>query len=137
MEWSSKKDKKNNRKFLIYIHVFLQWWSISLKASNCKFFKVQSSMNISWSIWFYFESKHDIIQRKSKIPWPTFIEIRSPSSINMEVNVLFTVLWYCLQKKCKNLFNADFNFYHLLSKILLYWKWLLILETFCNKKWSH
>lgn len=90
-------------------------------------------MNISWSIWFYFESKHDIIQRKSKIPWPTFIEIRSPSSINMEVNVLFTVLWYCLQKKCKNLFNADFNFYHLLSKILLYWKWLLILETFCNK----
>lgn len=102
-KWSDpqKKDKKNNRKFLIYIHVFLQWWSISLKASNCKFFKVQSSMNISWSIWFYFESKHDIIQRKSKIPWPTFIEIRSPSSINMEVNVLFTVLCYCLQKNVK------------------------------------
>lgn len=100
-KWSDpqKKDKKNNRKFLIYIHVFLQWWSISLKAS--KLFKVQSSMNISWSIWFYFESKHDIIQRKSKIPWPTFIEIRSPSSINMEVNVLFTVLCYCLQKNVK------------------------------------
>lgn len=67
-KWSDpqKKDKKNNRKFLIYIHVFLQWWSISLKAS--KLFKVQSSMNISWSIWFYFESKHNITQRESKIP---------------------------------------------------------------------